>query len=96
MSNIDTQLVGLEQTLAGLVEKLRSLRTENQSLKTEIAELLEEDEAQKKRVKDLEENNKMVKIAGTISELGADQSELKQQVEMYIKEIDKCIALLSS
>lgn len=96
MNSYDQKLTQLEGKLVALIGKTKTLISENQDLKIELEACQKEIDFQKNRIKDLEENNKMVKIAGTISDSEADSVELKKRIEQYMKEIDQCIALLSS
>ena len=77
------------------LDKLNELKTENEDLTKKNISLSDQINTQKNLTKDLEENNKSVKLAETMSQTMGDQDALKQQIDSYIKEIDRCIALLS-
>ncbi|MFT4522060.1 MAG: hypothetical protein ACI8ZN_000999 [Bacteroidia bacterium] len=96
MTDFNHTLIHLEDLLLEQVERLRSLVAENQKLKNNIDGMQDEIKSQKNIIKDLEEKNKLVKIAETISENKADQTVLKKTIEKYITEIDRCIALVNA
>ena len=96
MDNMNRKLEQLEESIQALLRKTDLLHIDNQVLKNKNAELEALVESQKNIIKDIEENNKIVKIVGTIANSESDQPELKGKIEQYLKEIDRCIALLSS
>lgn len=95
MTTFEQKLWNFEVSLKDALDQLKKLRAENQDLTQKNASLLIELSEQKNLVKDLEENNKSIKLAETMSQTMGDQNELKKQIDSYIKEIDRCIALLS-
>ncbi|MEL6534384.1 MAG: hypothetical protein AAFQ98_03175 [Bacteroidota bacterium] len=93
---LTTEVHALERKLALLVN-------DHQALKKEHAKALEENEQLKNRLQDREEQVssfrnqiKINKIAGNIESDEESNEELKQKIDEYIKEIDKCILHLSS
>lgn len=95
MTTFEQKLWNFEVSLKDALDQLKKLRAENQYLTQKNTSLLIELSEQKNLVKDLEENNKSIKLAETMSQTMGDQNELKKQIDSYIKEIDRCIALLS-
>ncbi|MCB0735706.1 MAG: hypothetical protein H6608_10505 [Flavobacteriales bacterium] len=91
-----SQLSNLENSIKRLVDEVNRLRSENQSLKSELSNIKSEFDVQKNRAEVLAESQNLVKLAGTISDESTDNSDLKERIEGYLEEIDKCIALLSS
>lgn len=84
------------------VEKLINLHTdlrkENRNLKYQQHECTQKLEEQKNKINELENQNKLIKLAQVInSGSGSDQNSrnLKLKINEYIREIDKCIALLN-
>jgi len=69
-------------------EQLRILKVENNNLKATL-------KSKEQQVLDFQNQNKISTIVGNISARGEDAGELKQYINDYIKEIDKCIAHLS-
>ena len=95
MTEFEQKLWNFEVSLKDALERLKQLQTDNERLTLQNQSLQEQITEQKNLTKHLEENNKSVKLAETMSQTMGDQSELKKQIDSYIKEIDRCIALLS-
>jgi len=70
-------------------EKLRILKVENSNLKTTL-------KRKGQQIDDFQNQNKISTIVDHIAAGGEDAAELKQYVNEYIREIDKCIAQLSA
>lgn len=82
-------------------EKL-TLETDNEDAKSALNELQAKYEGlsqvienQKLDMSDLEERNKQIKLATTLAVSGKDKTGLKLKINELVREIDKCIALLS-
>lgn len=96
---MEDQLVEQLKTIQQKVEKLASV---NDSLREENAQLIKENgrmketvDIQKNTIKDLEEYNKIIKIAGGLHLSKTDAREVKLKINEYIRELDRCIARLS-
>ena len=70
-------------------EQLRIFKVENNNLKTTL-------KRKEQQIGDFQNQNKISTIVDTIATGGNDAAELKQYINEYIKEIDKCIAQLSA
>src|SRR4051794_39770507 len=89
------RIKSLEQALKALLEEHRLVKEhlaevldENKSLKTLV-------EKQNEDLKNFQNQDKITKIASSITEDTRNVSELKLKINEYIREIDKCIAHLS-
>lgn len=71
-----------------LLEQIQLLIQENNALKSEIQQ-------QKNTIETLQTQNKIVKLAEILPSTDEDKHELKRQLNVYIKQIDECIRLLS-
>ncbi len=71
-----------------LLEQIQLLIQENNALKSEIQQ-------QKNTIETLQTQNKIVKLAEILPSTDEDKQELKKQLNVYIKQIDECIRLLS-
>ncbi len=71
-----------------LLLQINLLMEENNSLKSEIQQ-------QKNKIETLQTQNKIVKLAEILPSTNGDKQELKKQLNVYIKQIDDCIRLLS-
>jgi predicted nuclease with TOPRIM domain len=102
MSNYSAQIIELRIKTEKVLEKLNALKAEKESLKRENARLESKLQEEIKTNDDLNNKLKMLKLAKSI---GAEEStdgankekttELKRKLNEYIKEVDKCIALLN-
>jgi regulator of replication initiation timing len=95
-------MIDQEQKLTEIREKILLLKqlyrqsvTENQNLAEENGRLRELIDSQKITIKQLEDKNKITKIADAISLSKEDKFELKLKINEFVREIDKCIAMLS-
>jgi chromosome segregation ATPase len=78
------------------------LATENDDIKNALTEIHKKYESlsqvienQKSEIINLEERNKQIKLATEFEVLDEDSSDLKLKINELVREIDKCIALLS-
>lgn len=90
LDNIERKAQQLAAAHVQLKDKYSNLKTENE----ELLKLLKEQGAQ---LEEMEDKLKVIKVA---KQLGAspddDKNELKKKINEYIKEIDKCVALLNN
>ena len=93
MTELLTRLDLVADRLRDLQQERESLRTENEELKSRIGRLQHELDEQKELIINLEEKNKIAKLADGVS---SDQgrSDLKDQLDQLIAEIDQAIALV--
>ncbi len=70
-------------------EQLRILKGENGNLKATLTR-------KEQQIDDFQNQNKISTIVDNIATGGEDAAELKQYINEYIREIDKCIAQLSA
>jgi chromosome segregation ATPase len=85
---IKLKVVKLLKQFHELKQKHSNLEKETHSLKIIV-------ENQKNTLSTLEERNKIIKLADSLSNSKEDIHELKKKVNEYIREIDECIRLLS-
>lgn len=93
----------VEEKLHLLVKKLQQVQAENALLKEEVSIQQRELQQQQQAVQGLEERLQLMKIASTAqggttiaAEDQAFKKEIRGKINDYIKEIDRCIALLNS
>jgi len=80
--------------LQQLVHQHQILLKENERLKKNVGSLQEKEESQLKKIEALEMKVAALKAAtGRLDE--AEKKELDKRLSHYIREIDRCIALLS-
>ncbi len=71
-----------------LLKQIQLITADNNLLKSEIQQ-------QKNTIQTLQTQNKIVKLAETLPSTSNDRQEFKKQLNVYIKQIDECIRLLS-
>ncbi|MFM7023855.1 MAG: hypothetical protein ACKOXB_12865 [Flavobacteriales bacterium] len=67
-------------------EELRKVKDENEVMREELKQL-------KKKIDELEEKNKVLALAKSLSGDEQGKNELKLKINELVREIDKCIAL---
>ena len=85
----------LEAKLFDLVHKYRDARRELDVLRSENRHLKEKLEQTNDELKSFKNQEKITKIVENVSEGKRNSVDLKQKINEYIKEIDRCIAHLS-
>lgn len=95
MDALVEQLKTIQQKVEKLASVNDSLREENARIIKENGRMKETVDIQKNTIKDLEEYNKIIKIAGGLHLSKTDAREVKLKINEYIRELDRCIARLS-
>jgi len=97
MIAVEVNLEELKIKVGKLINLHLELGRENNNLKLYNHELKQKNEEQKLKISELEEKNKIIKLSQAINGNGsADQNarDLKLKINEYIRELDKCLALL--
>jgi regulator of replication initiation timing len=94
-SKFDQKLHLLEKNVDGLINAYQKLQEENSQLKSENEALQQKLKSLEATVSDFQNQDKMAKLVNSNSVEKEDSIELKNRLNEYIKEIDKCIAYLS-
>ena len=77
-----------------LIALSTALQEENDLLKLENQTLAAAVNAGKEKTKDLEEKIRVLKLAKSFSETNEKTLDIKQKINEFVQEIDKCIVLL--
>ena len=77
-----------------LVKKHQQLEKENKKLKDELMTLKEQQYGKKQEIEVLEMQNAILKASQQQLD-DKEKKELEKKLHLFIKEIDRCIALLS-
>ena len=77
MTEFEQKLWNFEVSLKDALERLKQLQTDNERLTLQNQSLQEQITEQKNLTKHLEENNKSVKLAETMSQTMGDQERVK-------------------
>lgn len=88
------QLTRVTSKLQELVKRYELLRKENAQLKSELLPAKEREIGFMDKIASLEEKILVLK-AGSGNMSDADKKELDKKLHLYLKEIDRCINMLS-
>ncbi len=88
------QLSKIVEKTERLIELCAALQEENDLLKLESEALNVALESSKNKTKDLEEKLRVLKMAKSFSETNEKSLDIKQKINEFVQEIDKCIVLL--
>lgn len=94
MQNVNQIVSDIELKINRIINRLDATDAENRKLSLDLGEKLQTIEMLQARVRLLEEENKILKIARTIT-TGTDTSDTKKQIDQLVREIDTCISLLN-
>lgn len=94
MNNLEAHIKLINEKLQQLLKKHVALKKENDNLKDELKDLKQKEEDYISTLYELDQKVNILKAAsGQMAE--SDQKEFEKRINQYIKEIDKCIGLLS-
>jgi regulator of replication initiation timing len=88
------QLTTIVDRTERLIELCAALQEENDLLKLESDALTVALNASKNKTKELEEKLRALKMAKSFSETNEKSFDIKQKINEFVQEIDKCIVLL--
>ncbi len=94
MQEIEGQIARVQVKLQELLKRQVNLLKENAALQQKLAILQADNSVQEKKIKLLQEQQQIFKAAASkMNE--ADKKAFDLTINRYIREIDKCISLLS-
>ena len=94
--SLNSELISLERKIKLLLNEHALLKEEIEQLKSENRELKLDMSSKNEKLDDFQNKIKISKIVGSMVADGEDTSDLKEIINDYIKEIDKCIAHLGN
>lgn len=94
MSAVAEQLVKVVEKTERLIGLCAALQEENELLKFENQSLNTLLESGKEKNKELEDKLRVLKLAKSFSETNEKSLDIKQKINDFVREIDKCIVLL--
>jgi regulator of replication initiation timing len=92
--SIADQLNTIVDRTERLIELCAALQEENDLLKLESEALTVALNASKNKTKELDEKLRALKMAKSFSETNEKSLDIKQKINEFVQEIDKCIVLL--
>lgn len=94
MSPTEQQLKRIQDKVQQLIKSNHLLQQENEQLRKDLRTAAEGQELYKSRMDTLEEKVAAIKIAtGQLNE--SDKKDVEKRLNHYLKEIDRCITMLS-
>jgi len=94
MSSVAEQLDSVLLKAARLIELCNALQEENELLKQENASVKLALNAAKIKNSDLDEKMRVLKLAKSIEGTSEKTLDIKQKINDFVREIDKCVVLL--
>lgn len=94
MSVVAEQLVKVVEKTERLIELCGALQEENELLKLENQSINTLLESGREKNKELEDKLRVLKLAKSFSETNEKSLDIKQKINDFVREIDKCIVLL--
>ena len=88
------QLNSIVERTERLIELCAALQEENDLLKLESQSLSVALDASRNKTKELDEKLRALKMAKSFSEKNEKSLDIKQKINEFVQEIDKCIVLL--
>ncbi|HEX7845318.1 MAG TPA: hypothetical protein VF476_05905 [Chitinophagaceae bacterium] len=93
MSDTNTQLKRIQDKLQQLLKQHTTLQKENVQLKEQLGQFSQHAAVQQQTIDSLKQQAEVLRLnAGEMTE--ADKKELEKRINTYLKEIDRCIAML--
>ena len=95
MVDLDLQIKSIQDKLQLLLKQQAVLQKENQRLKKELDKATADLTEKQELVQTLQQQMDVVKLgSGNLNE--AEKNALGKRIDVYLKEIDKCLALLNT
>jgi len=94
MSNLEVQLKRIQDKLQQVLKQQSVLQKENQRLKEDLEKCTKANLVYRQMTDDLKQQVEVLKITSGNWDQN-DKKEFEKRINNYIKEIDRCIALLS-
>ena len=94
MAELEIQIKRIQDKLQLVLKKQDELEKENERLKKDIAKSIQQSTHYLQMIESLKQQVDVLKISsGNWDEY--DKKEFEKRINVYIREIDKCIAMLS-
>ena len=95
MSNIEEHINTLNTRLQALLKKYAALQKENASLINELQQLKTNEQSLLEKINFLEMQTGVLKAsAGTMTQ--QEKTNFEKRINQYLRDIDKCIAILNN
>ncbi|WP_432708552.1 hypothetical protein [Pedobacter sp.] len=94
MTSVADQLDTVLQKTARLIELCNALQEENDLLNAENLVIRKNLDAEKTKNQTLEEKLRVLKLAKSLEGTSEKSLDIKQKINEFVREIDKCVVLL--
>ncbi|RYG48968.1 MAG: hypothetical protein EOO01_12940 [Chitinophagaceae bacterium] len=94
MSTVSEQLHSITQRTIRLIELCDALQVENDLLKQDNMRLRNNNSSADARIQDLDEKIRVLKLAKSIEGTSEKSLDIKQKINEFVREIDRCVVLL--
>lgn len=94
MSSVADQINSVMQKTSRLIELCNALQEENDLLKLENQSVKTALDVSKNKNIDLDEKLRVLKLAKSIEGTNEKTLDIKQKINEFVREIDKCVVLL--
>ncbi|PST82321.1 hypothetical protein C7T94_16195 [Pedobacter yulinensis] len=94
MATVADQLDSVMDKTARLIELCLALQEENDLLKLENQSLKVALDTSKAKISDLDEKLRVLKVAKSIEGTSEKTLDIKQKINEFVREIDRCVVLL--
>lgn len=94
MSSVASQLDNVIQKTSRLIALCNALQEENELLSAENKQTKQALEVAKNRGLELDEKIRLLKLAKSIEGTSEKTLDIKQKINEFVREIDKCVVLL--
>jgi archaellum component FlaC len=95
MKELEQQIKRIQDKLQRLLKQQQLLLKENDELKKELNAFKKDTATQKSTIDELKQQASILKM-NSVEMNDSDKKEFEKRLNHYIKEIDRCIAMLSS
>ena len=96
MDILTPKLIGIKEKLVVLTDKYTQLQESNDLLLEENQQVKVENAGNLTKLEALDEQLNILKLSKSVSGSEEDKTELKKKLNEFLREIDKCLALLNN
>jgi peptidoglycan hydrolase CwlO-like protein len=96
MTDFSGRIDNLYDKVETLMVKYARLREENRRMQEELDQLHKEKDLRDEHIQDLNHRINVLKTSKQLERSEEDNAEIRQKLNAYIREIDRCIALLNN
>ncbi len=95
MVDLDLQIKSIQEKLQQLLKQQGLLQKENQKLKKDLDKALSVTEEKEQTLQAIQQQMDVLKLgSGSLNE--EEKNALSKRIDVYLKEIDKCLSLINT